>query len=156
MRKTCKTCGRSKPDKDYYPGNRACKPCSIKTRQEQLRADPAKREAYLKYQKNYQATWGRKHRAERFVWLDEVKNSPCLDCGQKFPPECMDFDHRVPATKLFDVSLGVVSGRSVESVKEEIAKCDLICANCHRIRTARQQNRGRALNLNTSAPNPKS
>ena len=47
----------------------------------------------------------------------------------------MDFDHRDGEVKLFDVSKGMLSlGRA--KVLAETAKCDIICANCHRIRTA--------------------
>lgn len=66
--------------------------------------------------------------------LNEAKSLPCLDCGNVFPPECMDFDHRPGAVKLF--SIGMNLRRSWSSIEAEIAKCDLVCANCHRIRTA--------------------
>lgn len=62
-----------------------------------------------------------------------LKQGPCMDCGGSFPPVCMDFDHRPGVVKLFAIATGL--NRSMESVKAEIAKCDLVCANCHRIRT---------------------
>ena len=64
--------------------------------------------------------------------LNELKSKPCHDCGQTFQPECMDFDH-VRGEKLMGVGL-LVAGR-IERLETEIAKCDLVCANCHRIRT---------------------
>lgn len=66
-------------------------------------------------------------------WLNEKKNIPCADCGRIFPPVCMDFDHREPHLKEFDIALA--SGRPRETLEKEIAKCDIVCANCHRIRT---------------------
>jgi hypothetical protein len=64
-----------------------------------------------------------------------TKEKPCADCGGEFPYYVMDFDHRDGEVKLFDVSKGMLSlGRA--KVLAEIAKCDIICANCHRIRTA--------------------
>ncbi len=65
--------------------------------------------------------------------IAELKANPCLDCGGTFPPECMDFDHRPGEVKLFGVSHG--KAYAWERVEAEIAKCDLVCANCHRIRT---------------------
>lgn len=66
-----------------------------------------------------------------------LKDHPCTDCGGRFPPECMDFDHRDSSTKrLTGVQLYSVDS---EKVMAEIAKCDLVCANCHRIRTRRRR-----------------
>ena len=63
------------------------------------------------------------------------KDNPCLDCKLHFPPVCMDFDH-IPGRgkKEFEIS---VTGRrtSTKRLLEEIAKCEVICSNCHRIRT---------------------
>ena len=61
------------------------------------------------------------------------KARPCMDCGGTFPPYVYDFDHRIPAEKSFSISKGKRVGR--EALLAEIAKCDLVCANCHRIRT---------------------
>ena len=65
--------------------------------------------------------------------LDAHKAKPCMDCDGKFPPECMDFDHRPGEKKLF--SVGVFKRIASKKLEAEIAKCDLVCSNCHRIRT---------------------
>jgi hypothetical protein len=67
--------------------------------------------------------------------VTELKRKPCMDCGGIFPPECMDFDHRDPSDKVQGVSRLVFRRYSRDRILAEIAKCDLICANCHRIRT---------------------
>jgi hypothetical protein len=67
------------------------------------------------------------------AYVDGVKSGPCLDCGGKFPTECMDLDHL--RDKKANVSKMVAEGLSLETIKAEIAKCELVCANCHRIRT---------------------
>ena len=67
--------------------------------------------------------------------LDALKGSPCVDCGGTFPPECMDFDHRPGEEKVKPV--GNMYQMSMKNIKAEIEKCDLVCANCHRIRTWR-------------------
>lgn len=56
-----------------------------------------------------------------------------MDCRGTFPPECMDFDHRPGEVKLFNV--GVYKRISSQKLEVEIAKCDIVCSNCHRIRT---------------------
>jgi hypothetical protein len=70
--------------------------------------------------------------------IQAAKNRPCADCGGTFPQECMDFDHideRGP--KLFNLSNS--GTRRLEAVLAEIAKCDVICANCHRVRTCNRR-----------------
>ena len=47
----------------------------------------------------------------------------------------MDFDHRDPSAKTMQVSDLVGKSKSWSRIAEEIAKCDLVCANCHRIRS---------------------
>ena len=61
-----------------------------------------------------------------------IKSVPCMDCGNRFPPHVMDFDH-VRGEKLMTVS--GLGGTSTSRVLREIEKCDIVCANCHRIRT---------------------
>ena len=65
--------------------------------------------------------------------IDEIKQQPCMDCGNTFPTECMDFDHRDPSLKEFDLSRA--RWKKWEEIEAEIAKCDLVCACCHRTRT---------------------
>lgn len=72
-------------------------------------------------------------RAAAFVFESKL-NKPCLDCGGVFHPVCMDYDH-VRGKKISNVSEGVTKGWSLGKLAEEIAKCDLVCANCHRLRT---------------------
>jgi hypothetical protein len=69
----------------------------------------------------------------------EAKRVPCMDCGETYPPYVMDFDHRGEDPKTFNISHGVYS-QSLKAVKVEIAKCDIVCANCHRERTFQRAN----------------
>lgn len=100
----------------------------------------ANRKAVDKYQRKYPErikTYNLKRRAKFYRELAELKSLPCMDCGGTFPPECMDFDH-VRGDKSFDFGAGVYSF-SLRRVLEEIEKCDLVCANCHRIRTRKRK-----------------
>ena len=76
-----------------------------------------------------------KVRAREFAALIEGHRArPCMDCGIRFPSACMDFDH-VRDKKSFTIADLKNSGISMERMREEIAKCDVVCSNCHRIRT---------------------
>lgn len=77
----------------------------------------------------------RRFRRNRIAQIADLKNKPCMDCGNSFPAVCMDFDHRPGEVKLFNIS-GEGHGHPWKDVLNEIQKCDLVCANCHRIRTA--------------------
>ena len=73
------------------------------------------------------------------AWLDGLKMRSCMDCQQSFPPECMQFDH-VRGKKLFTIGEKAMQNTpGNRRVLAEIAKCDLVCANCHAIRTKRRQ-----------------
>lgn len=78
-----------------------------------------------------------RHRAQTYVQTEKT-NKHCLDCGVLYPPYVLDFDH-VRGTKRDDISTLVHKGRSLRVLSSEIAKCDLICANCHRVRTHRRK-----------------
>lgn len=64
--------------------------------------------------------------------INVLKAAPCTDCGGTFPPECMDFDH-VRGVKVQGIAGMIDYGP--EKLAEELAKCELVCANCHRTRT---------------------
>lgn len=69
-------------------------------------------------------------------FVNSIKESfACFDCGSKYPACAMDFDHREGHTKEYNVSKMVAHSLGLDRIKSEIAKCDLVCANCHRIRT---------------------
>ncbi len=69
-------------------------------------------------------------------WVYDLKNTTaCTDCKIQYPYYVTDFDHiENNGIKINTVSKMINSG-SIRQVKEEIAKCELVCSNCHRIRT---------------------
>lgn len=81
--------------------------------------------------------------AQRARWranaamLNKLRDVPCADCGRRFSPCVMQFDHRDPATKTYEVTRIITRARSV--ILAEIAKCDIVCTNCHRDRTHRRR-----------------
>lgn len=66
----------------------------------------------------------------RNEWLAEYKKTlSCTKCGENHPA-CLDFHHKDPSTKEFSISK--MASNSIERLKAEIAKCEVLCANCHR------------------------
>lgn len=93
---------------------------------------------HSRWRRNNKEKWNRTKRAYqgrlRQVATD-AKSKPCKDCGTQYPPYVMQFDH-VRGEKFFDVAMAAGRLRvGYEKLKAEIAKCDVVCANCHAVRT---------------------
>ena len=128
--KRCARCGETKPYSEFHKRNRGdgyqswCKAC---------------RKTYdHDYNLRNQGRWSalkRAFRAEQRDWLRGLKtNKPCTDCGRVFPPEAMEWDH-LPGTEKLGELATTLARRSRKLILQEIAKCELVCANCHAIRT---------------------
>ncbi len=99
--------------------------------------DPAARKTYAHdhYVSNKAAYLlsNNKRRSRLKEQIEELKSStPCKDCGASYPYYVMDFDH------LFDkqgLIIKFVRNNNPTGLSEEIKKCDIVCSNCHRIRT---------------------
>jgi hypothetical protein len=74
--------------------------------------------------------------------VNQIKSVPCADCGGRFDPVCMDFDHLPEYEKVADIASMFRRKFAWSKIEAEIAKCDVVCANCHRLRT---KARGRRL-----------
>lgn len=70
-------------------------------------------------------------REDRRKLLDSLKDRPCADCGKKYPPYVMEFDHL--RDKRFQISPMWSVG--LKRLMEEVDKCEVVCSNCHAIRT---------------------
>ncbi len=78
----------------------------------------------------------------RGAWLRSLKaGRPCTDCGRVFDRQVMQWDHLPGFEKIGDIS-GSWVGRTEEEILGEIAKCELVCTNCHTIRTFRRNGWG--------------
>lgn len=75
----------------------------------------------------------KKLRAKLLPVIQAAKDRPCMDCGVKYPPHVMDFDHKTD--KKFLVSRAVAKGVGLWTLNTEISKCEVVCSNCHRERT---------------------
>ena len=72
-------------------------------------------------------------------WLfDYLSKNPCIDCGESEPIK-LEFDHR--GDKVFEIGKSLVGkGKTLEEIQLEVAKCDVRCANCHKVKTHAEQN----------------
>ena len=104
-------------------------------------ATPAERERWRALTRRSSA----KYRARVREVIEEAKDRPCADCGRRFRTCAMDLDH-VRGPKRFKVSEAVQRAYAItlDDVCAEIAKCDVVCANCHRVRTEHDNHRARS------------
>jgi hypothetical protein len=76
-------------------------------------------------------------RTKRREELNDLKKVPCAECGKRFDPVAMDFDH-VRGKKSSTIGKGSLD-KNWDLVLEEIKKCEVVCSNCHRIRTKQRR-----------------
>lgn len=140
--KLCRKCGDEKPIdqfnwKDKKKGKRQtqCKACHAAYRRQHYQDN---KEKY----KEKARRWNRENMEEyrmkmrRYVF-DYLLGHPCVDCGET-NPIVLDFDH-VRGEKIMEISVMLGSMAKLERIQAEIDKCDVRCANCHRIKTAKQR-----------------
>lgn len=78
--------------------------------------------------------WERRKRKEIRDIIETAKAVPCADCAVEYPYYVMTFDH-VYGEKKFGIATAIQHcTRSLESVHEEIAKCEVVCMNCQALR----------------------
>jgi len=94
---------------------------------------------YVEKAKRWKKGAAQESLASRRRSLREAKAVPCADCGNAYPYWVMDFDH-VRGDKSFNIAGGVLTGRA--RLESEVAKCDVVCANCHRRRTWQRSHSG--------------
>lgn len=77
----------------------------------------------------------RDRRSKVVTYIQELKQStPCADCKENYPYYVMEFDHL--RDKEFVISHMIRKrGARLDLIKLEIVKCDIVCSNCHKVRT---------------------
>lgn len=126
--KTCCTCKIDKKIDEFSYKNKenevyqcSCKECWKETRKRN-------------YEKNKKITFDRNNRKRTNLrkWFEEYKKTlSCIQCGENHPA-CLDFHHIDSKTKEHTISLMIGGTYSIDAVKKEIDKCEVLCANCHR------------------------
>ena len=109
----CRTCQRLKEEERFYLASdglkrfKDCKPCVSKNTAEQKR--------------------------RIYEWVDNYKSSKgCENCGTK-DKRCLQLHHRDSSTKKRSVATLIGKGYIFKTVKAEVEKCEVMCANCHSI-----------------------
>jgi hypothetical protein len=97
--------------------------------------------AYYKRNPTMQAPWSGKRRKAIRAMLAAAKDRPCADCGVEYHYCVMDFDH-VRGKKSFTIAEAINKRFSDEVILAEIEKCEVVCSNCHRLRTWRRLSDG--------------
>lgn len=99
-------------------------------------------EEYREYMRKYQREWHQRKKKSRLIKIYARKEElwkfytqlkehlSCSQCGESHPAT-LQFHHLEPHEKDFNLSNAVRQGYSIETIKKEIAKCIVLCANCH-------------------------
>ncbi len=136
--KTCISCNSTKPESEFNK-NRSrkdglqsrCRICDRERALKLYRQDSfGKDKAYKRTRANI--------KKKREAVLNYLRNHPCK-CGES-DPVVLEFDHIDPANKDANVAELLASNVSLETIFREIEKCDVLCSNCHKKRTAKQFN----------------
>ncbi len=140
--KVCTVCKIEKDDDCFNWKNKAlskrqssCRQCT----KEQV--DGSRKNPDGSIKKKY--TYPKQVRARKRIirkWFNEKKSTlSCISCGFSHPA-ALDFHHKLPSDKYLDVSKMVERGFAYDRIEAEIAKCDVLCSNCHRIQHYTERN----------------
>jgi hypothetical protein len=127
-------CKKEKPLEDFAWRNK-----SKKTYQAQCKSchKEYRRQHYLDNKQKYIDKSAKIRIQNKIKFYEWLSKQECADCGNS-DTRVLEFDH-VRGKKLGVVSV-MIGHVSKKRLLEEIAKCEIVCANCHRIRTAKQFN----------------
>lgn len=134
IEKSCCTCHQPKPLREFNRLTRSkdgrqpsCRECNRQYHQD----NRDRHMAQIRARKQREIAVARRN------LIAHLRAHPCIDCGES-DIEVLEFDHQRDKTR--NVGYLVHGGYGWHRVKEEIDKCEVVCANCHRRRTLRQQN----------------
>ena len=140
--KSCSICQTRKSLTEFYKRDTKtnryhaqCKACySLKRRASYAQHYQKYGQAYRERARERKRQYKAKLRKKLFDYLSDKY---CASCGES-DIRTLEFDHLVPIEKSFSISKGLTYGKRWEVLEKEIAKCQILCANCHKIRTAEQ------------------
>lgn len=141
--RSCSVCGVSKATSEYYFRNKQkqrlhsqCKQCYLEKRR------TVWRQYYHKHGSKYRENAVLRNRKLKQELREKMANyligKSCSLCGNT-DPRVLEFDHINPHEKSFAIAFGISSVYSWNKMLAEIEKCQILCANCHKIKTAKEQ-----------------
>jgi hypothetical protein len=155
--KSCVYCGKTY-ETNSHKSKYCSQTCNTKSWRERnpekalesQRKNDAKRKGINRYNSDVKKEWYKRKKKDT-EWADKIRQQGkerhdkvqrfirryklmkgCVDCGFKGHHVALDFDH------LKDKKLNVSLAKSITQAKEEIRKCEVVCSNCHRVRTFRR------------------
>lgn len=163
--KYCYACKQDHPITEFYPKTPRCKACHkeaskvwFERNKDELAIRARKRSEEARLNR---VAYRQERRIEARIWVYEyLKRNPCNKCGQ-VNPVVLDFHHRDPATKSFEIGRWIgkqyvsrfmekdllygididpPQGHPIHVFLDEVAKCDILCRNCHALETGKQKN----------------
>lgn len=125
MNFTCIKCNQSKSFSEFYKDKRlktgyrsSCKVCHMEET----------------------GTHHSKTQKKRRAFVNKFKTKcGCKKCGYNEHPVALHFNHINPANKIISISHMISQAKPWSMIKEEIRKCEVLCANCHSIHTYEEQ-----------------
>jgi hypothetical protein len=148
--KVCSACKQEKLRSEFYArrdrpnGLQACcKKCTnggrwkhgrFKDEVHKKRTYEINKASYQRNKDKYALQTGRRNAKYKVAALEAYGTLVCSICGFDAHPAALEFHHRDPGTKLFNVSTAICCPEKYpwDVILDEIAKCDVICSNCHR------------------------
>jgi hypothetical protein len=137
MERTCTKCFLQKPieefgwkDRTINKRHAVCKECTAKRSSEWYYKN---REHHIENASANSRSY--RKQAGEFIY-QYLLTHPCVDCGEK-DPIVLEFHHT--GDKEDDIASLVGRGHSLEKIKVEIEKCEVLCGNCHKRRTAKER-----------------
>lgn len=132
--KYCGTCGNDKDESEFNKNKSKkdglgsiCRVCSNKR----------SKEDYVKNPTYYKLKAKERRIQERIYFYTWLQTKKCVDCGNT-DFRVLEFDH-VRGEKSYNIS-SKIAVFNLETLLKEIEKCDIVCANCHKIRHAERDN----------------
>ncbi len=115
-----------------------CKECRGKQSKQSFEEKQAWRKKYNAKNRSEKRQKDFERRLQIKAIVDGIKSkAKCADCRKKFPPIAMDFDHIKGKNR--SISNLVSGAYKIDLILEEIKLCEIVCACCHRIRTAKRK-----------------
>ena len=125
--KRCSKCKISKSNSEFYKSKAdksgLCSYCKVCNNAATKKWQKENKELFYSYTKKYKDK-------KRDFYIEYKKRLKCQDCGERHSA-CLVFHHRNPEEKVFTIGCST-PGYSIERIMKEIAKCDVLCANCHK------------------------